>query len=59
MRWNGKQTQDALFKQEKCFAVISLTIPKKKTVQLYGSRSRNFTVLESRESESNGNKARE
>ena len=61
MRWNGKQTQDALYKREKCFAVISLAQAKKQKnfVQLYESRSRNFTILKSRESESNGNKARE
>ena len=30
MRWSGKQTQGALFKQKKCFAVISLAQSKKK-----------------------------
>ena len=33
--------------------------PKKNFLQLCGSRNRNFTILKSRESESNGNKARE
>ena len=59
MRWSGKQTQGAPFKQQKCFAVITLAPSKKNFVQLYGSWSRNFTNLNSRESEPKENKARQ